>query len=173
MSDEMALGIGGRTCGTCTLCRKLFELPHLQKPAGRWCQHTKPGIGCGIHATRPVECATYACMWMMAPNLSDEWKPERARFVLSRDQVSGAMSVVVDPAQASAWRRAPYEAQIRQWAGAAIAAGGQVLLMTGRKVSVILPNSEIEVGVLEAGDSIQLVHDGARFHAQVIKASAA
>jgi hypothetical protein len=83
------------------------------------------------------------------------------------------MSVVVDPAQATAWRRAPYEAQIRQWAGAAISAGGQVLLMTGRKVSVILPNSEIEVGVLEAGDSIQLIHDGARFHAQVIKAAAA
>ena len=45
--------------------------------------------------------------------------------------------------------------------------------MSGRKVSVILPNSEIEVGVLEAGDSIQLIHDGARFHAKVIKAAAA
>ena len=75
----------GRSCGTCTLCCKVFDVPSLEKPAGQWCKHCLPGRGCGIHETRPQHCRAFHCMWMTAPWLADEWKPERAKFVLTTD----------------------------------------------------------------------------------------
>ena len=41
----------------------------------------------------------------------------------------------------------------------------------GDRVTVIMPNTEIEVGVLKAGDQVDLFHDGQRFHASVRKAA--
>ena len=35
-----------------------------------------------------------------------------------------------------------------------------LLLVVGDRVSVIMPNAEIEVGVLKAGDQVELFHDG-------------
>ena len=68
--------VPGRSCGTCTLCCKVFPVPDLAKPAGKWCQHCQPGKGCRIHETRPEVCRKFFCGWMVSPGLGPEWKPE-------------------------------------------------------------------------------------------------
>jgi hypothetical protein len=160
-----------RKCGACTLCCKVFALEELNKPAGRWCVNARPGAGCVIHEARPGACRGFACLWLADTALPDIWKPDRARFVLSVE-LDGSLRVTTDPAQPSAWRRDPYEAQIRRWAASGVEAGKPVMLVVGAKVSVILPNTEIDVGVLQPGDAVELLHDGQRFHASVRRAPA-
>ena len=159
----------GRACGSCMMCCKVLPLAELDKPAGKWCVNARAGVGCVIHDTRPLACRTFACSWLSSPSLGDEWKPDRARFVLSVE-ANGALRVTCDPAQPTAWRREPYHTQIRQWSEQGAAMQKPLLLVVGDRVTVIMPNSEIEVGVLKAGDQVDLFHDGQRFHASVRKA---
>jgi hypothetical protein len=163
--------VPGRACGSCLMCCKAFPVLELAKPAGRWCTHAKAGKGCGIHDARPETCRTFFCVWMRNPTLGDEWKPDRAKFVMSSFAGSEVLAITVDPAQPTAWKREPYHSTIRAWAGSAIESRSQVLLICGERVSVILPNTELEVGVLSPGDQIALSHDGQRFHARVVKAA--
>ncbi len=72
---------GGRSCGPCDLCCKLPsidwpEYPELHKPADTFCKHCIPATGCAIHATRPMHCASFQCLWLMGFG-SDELKPDR------------------------------------------------------------------------------------------------
>ncbi|MDB5572241.1 MAG: hypothetical protein JWN93_3424 [Hyphomicrobiales bacterium] len=163
--------VPGRACGSCMMCCKSFPVAELAKPAGRWCTHAKAGRGCSIHDARPGTCSAFFCVWMRNPTLGEEWKPDRAKFVMSSFAGSEVLAITVDPAQPSAWKREPYHSAIRGWAGAAIEARSQVLLINGGRVSVILPNTELDVGVLSPGDQIALSHDGQRFHARVVKAA--
>lgn len=160
-----------RSCGPCTLCCKLFEAPELQKPAHVWCGNVKKGAGCGIHAQRPASCATFQCFWTYNPTLSEEWRPDRARFVVSVES-GGGLLITLDKGQPTAWRREPYHSQIRRWAEFGVSKGKPVLLANGERMSVILPNDELDVGALKPGDQVALEHDGLRFHARVIRAGA-
>lgn len=144
----------GRDCGSCTLCCKLFPVPELEKPAGRWCRHIAQGRGCGIHATRPQVCRDFFCQWVYNSELGPEWKPEVSRFVLSIYPGSNSLVVTVDPSNPAAWRGEPYLSTLRLWAGAALAAGDQVLVFSGARVTAILPDREVELGVIAPGERI-------------------
>ena len=160
-----------RSCGPCTMCCKLFEAPELGKPAHTWCAHVKKGAGCGIHAQRPASCAAFQCFWTFNPSLSDEWRPDRARFIVSVEN-GGGLLITLDKGQPTAWRREPYHSQIRRWAEFGVANRKPVLLANGDRMSVILPNDELDIGALRPGDQVALEHDGLRFHARVIPAAA-
>ena len=144
----------GRSCGTCTLCCKVFDVPALEKPAGQWCGHCKPGRGCGIHETRPGHCRSFHCLWMMQTWLGPEWKPERSKMVLTLDPATRNLLVQVDPGAAPAWRREPYHGQLRRWASAALAERRHVVVFVNRHATVILPDRDVAVGPIEAGDRI-------------------
>src|SRR5258707_4525960 len=79
---EVAL-VPGRSCGTCSMCCKVYSIRELSKPAGRWCVHAVRGAGCAIHPNRPRSCRDFFCSWLVDPNLGPGWKPEVSRFVLS------------------------------------------------------------------------------------------
>ena len=143
-----------RSCGSCTLCCKLFPIPELNKPAGKWCQHIAQGRGCGIHASRPGVCRDFDCQWINNHALGPEWKPEVSRFVLSIYPGANSLNVTVDPGVPNAWRREPYLSQFRRWAGAALAQGDQVLVFLGSKVTAILPDREIDLGEILPNDQI-------------------
>ena len=143
-----------RTCGTCTLCCKLFPVPPLQKAAGQWCPHVVQGRGCGIHATRPDLCRAFDCQWIENPDLGPEWKPEISKFVLSIYPGTNSLAVTVDPGFPANWRQPAYLPSLRRWAGAALAQGNQVLVFTGRKVTAILPDREQDLGEIGPGDAI-------------------
>ena len=66
----------GRECGTCTLCCKLIAVTALEKPPGTWCPHCVRGKGCGIYETRPAECRTFYCHWMLEKGSYDILQPD-------------------------------------------------------------------------------------------------
>jgi hypothetical protein len=146
----------GRDCGTCTLCCKVYDVPALAKPAGKWCRHCTPGKGCGIHETRPDHCRSFFCMWMTEGWLGADWKPERSRFVISVDPISRYMMVQVDPGQPKAWREEPYYSQFRRWAQAMLPEERLVVILNGKAATVVSPQGEVELGVMGPEDRVQL-----------------
>jgi hypothetical protein len=144
----------GRACGTCTLCCKVFDVPSLGKPAGQWCRHCAPGRGCGIHETRPEHCRSFHCLWMTAPWLGPEWKPERSKMVLTVDPATRYLLVQVDPGSAAAWKREPYYGQLKQWAAASLPEKRHVVVFVNKSATVVLPDRDVALGILEPGDRI-------------------
>ena len=53
-------------CGSCCLCCKILWIPELEKPAGVWCQHCKPGNKrpCSIYDKRYPVCKAFQCSWL-------------------------------------------------------------------------------------------------------------
>ena len=56
--------VPGRSCGTCTLCCKLLQVPEVEKPLGEWCRHCDKGVGCTIYAERPQRCRDFFCGYL-------------------------------------------------------------------------------------------------------------
>src|SRR6266700_8447737 len=85
--DAAALALSrvvpGRACGSCTLCCKVIAVDDFAKPPGVWCTHCVRHKGCGIYETRPTDCRTFFCEWMLTTSLGADWKPERAKFALA------------------------------------------------------------------------------------------
>ncbi len=144
----------GRTCGSCTLCCKVYDVPAVESVAGQWCRHTKAGRGCGIHETRPQHCRNFHCLWMTESWLGPEWKPDRAKMVLSLDPVSRSMNVQVDPGQPNIWRREPYYTQLRRWAAASLPLKRHVLVHVNKATTVVLPDRDVPLGVFNPGDRL-------------------
>ncbi len=142
----------GRDCGTCTLCCKVYDVPVLAKPAGQWCKHCTPGRGCGIHETRPDHCRAFFCLWMTDARLPDGWKPERSKLVLSIDPRTRFLNVQVDPGSPNAWRGEPYLSQLRGFAKRMIAEERFVMVYVNRNATVILPDKEVSLGMINEGD---------------------
>lgn len=138
----------GKSCGTCTLCCKVMEIPELSKPAGQWCVHCKPGQGCGIHAERPDHCRAFGCLWLTQAWMGPEWKPDRCRFVLSVESKTGFLVLQLDPGHANAWRQEPYHSQLRRWALQAQTNNRFLLVFNRRRATVVLPDGERDLGDL-------------------------
>ncbi|WP_407524673.1 hypothetical protein [Methylobacterium oryzisoli] len=144
----------GRTCGTCTLCCKVYDVPAVESVTGEWCRHARSGRGCAIHAERPVHCRAFHCLWMTEGWLGPEWKPERAKMVLSLDPVTRFLQVQVDPGQAGAWRREPYYGQLKRWAAASLQRQRHVLVFVNRQATVVLPDRDVPLGEFVPGDRL-------------------
>lgn len=99
----------------------------IAKPPRRWCGHFRRGRGCDIYSERPHECGAFNCVWLLTEVLDDDWRPDRAGFVMHTDSGSGRLIVESDPSRPHDWRRAPFEARLRGWA----AAGTEVLVFNG------------------------------------------
>lgn len=156
-----------KECGTCTLCCKLFPVPELDKSAGKWCRHIVQGRGCGIHATRPPVCRGFHCQWLYNPDLGPEWKPEKSKFVLSIYSGSNTLAVTADPGFPEQWASEPYISQLRRWSRAALEQGDCVVVFQGDKATAILPDRNVALGILGAGDAIVSFRQGANYHVEV------
>lgn len=109
------------------MCCKLLSAPSLGKPPRKWCTHFRRGRGCDIYEDRPSECRGFNCGWLLTPALPDEWRPDRAGFLLHQD--SGRIIVEVDPSTPQAWKKAPFESTLRGWA----AGGTEVIVLVADK----------------------------------------
>lgn len=145
-----------RACGTCTLCCKLFHIPELSKPAGRWCQHCTPGRGCGIYLSRPAQCRKFSCLWMADATLPAEWKPERSKIVLSLFPSNGFLYAQVDPGAPNAWRKAPYHAQLRAWAKDLLVDRRHVIVFVNDIATLIMPEDDFPLGPMKATDQFRI-----------------
>lgn len=147
----------GRACGTCTLCCKLIAVTALDKPPGTWCPHCVRGTGCSIYETRPTECRTFYCHWMLEKGLTADWKPDKAKFALVTSE-GGHMTAFVDPGFPGAWRASPYFETLKRWSleGARANPARIVSVRIGTRGIVILPDREIDIGVVGPDDAIRL-----------------
>lgn len=131
-----------RTCGSCSLCCKVYAFVELAKPAGQWCAHFSSGAGCTIHVTRPGVCRAFHCNWIYSPSLGEDWKPNVSRFVMS--ELADNLYITVDESSPQAWRRAPYHNQILSWARAKWQAGRHAVVAVGRTRFVLFPQEAVE-----------------------------
>jgi hypothetical protein len=86
--------------------------------------------------------------------LGDEWKPERAKFVMTIDPMTRFLLAQVDPGQPKAWRTEPYYAQFKRWAASHVQGGRLVVIFVNRSATVLLPDRDVDVGVMEADDRL-------------------
>jgi hypothetical protein len=140
--------VPARSCGDCSLCCKVMEIATISKPPGSWCWHCKPPQGCTIYANRPKECVTFDCLWLINPKLGEEWKPNRCKMVLVTDLGGKRLIAHVDPQQPDAWKRQPYYALLRDWARRSMSFGGQIIAAVGRRMYMIFPDRDVDLGVV-------------------------
>jgi hypothetical protein len=155
-----SLIVPGRSCGSCTLCCKVLHIAEFDKPAGKWCAHCRPGNGCDAHAARPVSCRGFYCEWITSKGLGPEWKPERCKFVLSKTR-EGNLTAHVDPGFPNAWRATPYYQNFRIWAAEAVKKTPLhvVSVMVAERVTVVLADSEVELGRIAPDEFVQINRD--------------
>jgi hypothetical protein len=146
--------VQGRSCGTCTLCCKLFAIPEVPKPAGKWCQHCQPGKGCRIYDTRPPTCRKFFCGWMVSPGLGPEWKPERCKVIVQLLVVDDIFwfNAFVDEGYPAAWQRPEIYNRLKKIASGNAAVGDKLRLVVrvhiGKRQIVILPDRDVDAGTV-------------------------
>lgn len=74
-------------CGSCTACCRVYTIPELSKPAGKWCDHCAIGNGCKTYNDRPQVCVEFECLWLQARKksmkLSDDLRPDKCKVVFN------------------------------------------------------------------------------------------
>ena len=147
-----------RSCGSCTMCCKVFDTPLLDaKPAGSWCKHCKPGRGCAIWDDRPQFCRDFICNWLTNPSLGEEWRPDRCKFVMTYRPTHGSFVITVDAGSPSAWRKEPYHTVIRQLAGWLANERHILQVMVNREVIVVTPTREFPMGFIRGDLALRWV----------------
>jgi hypothetical protein len=143
-----------RSCDGCTLCCRVMEATTLGKPMGVMCGHCTVGSGCGIHEVRPAECRNYHCGWLIDASLGEEWRPELAHIIITYDLDGRRLNANADPDYPDAWRCEPYHSQLRRWATDALSRNGHVMAHVGHHSFVILPDRDIDLGILGRDDFV-------------------
>ena len=165
--------VRGRKCGTCTLCCKVMRIVELGKPRGVWCKHCSAGAGCRIYEERPAECRAFHCGYLTIGTLSEDWFPAKAKIVLAADLNGKRVSAHVDPTRPDAWRAEPYYRQLKEWARLTAPEQGQVVAFVGERTIVILPDKDVDLGVVAEDELIvtreRLTPFGVEYEASKIK----
>ena len=161
--------VPGRQCGDCAMCCKLPKIPILEKPENQWCVHCSTHQCCDIYEDRPAPCRGFFCMYMLNPNLTEEWRPTHARLLVIPQQASGGaqlISVLVDPLRPDAWRKEPYFSTFKLWS-----ANFQVIVTVGKRKIVVFADHEQDLGEVPEGSIIEFIGtpsaQGMRVTAQV------
>jgi hypothetical protein len=141
--------VAGRECGSCVSCCCFFTIAELNKPAMVLCSHSMPGGGCDNYPNRPNACRVFYCAWRCWDAVPDDWRPDRTGFVLGGRLMPGRfLSVTADPARPYAWREEPYYSQLMEWARQAPELESQVAVFVEKRVIVLLPDGEQDLGVI-------------------------
>ncbi|MGA2894952.1 MAG: hypothetical protein ABSE22_18965 [Xanthobacteraceae bacterium] len=161
-----------RSCGSCALCCKLLGLLDSGK-MGRWCPHCLKSSGCGIYDSRPEVCRTFNCVWLTDAEFGDEWQPTRSKIVICHVRYGETRNLVfhVDPGWPLSWREEPYYSQLKQFARNGLENNGITTVNVGKRVFVILPNKDVNLGICNVDDQISIkeVGDGATRDLEVSK----
>jgi hypothetical protein len=143
-----------RQCGSCTLCCKVLEVAALEKSAGVWCRHCRPGRGCGIYEERPPECRTFGCLWLADPNFPEEFKPERSKLVFVLEANKVRVVAHCDPGRPLAWTEAENHRLLKNMAIVSAQTGRQVLVAVGDRYTAILPDRDVPLGAIRPGQRV-------------------
>lgn len=138
----------GKSCGDCGLCCKLMGVRSIDKTQYVWCSQFKRGLGCKIYEDRPHECAEFICYWLHAPNLGEDWRPDRAGFLMHLSEDGSRLNVEVDSATPNAWKQEPYASQFQAWAARGEAGGLSLQVWVGRRGYAMTANGPVDQGLL-------------------------
>jgi hypothetical protein len=64
------------------------------------------------------------------------------------------LAAYVDPSRPNAWKAEPYYGQLKRWARLAVAKKDQVVVYVGRRAIVILPNEDVDLGIIGEDEEI-------------------
>ncbi len=135
----------GKSCGGCGACCKLPRIVELNKPAHVTCVNYVAAQGCSIYADRPGACRAFECGYLQNPELGEEWRPDRAGFLLYF--APGPRLVVeTDLETPDIWRHEPFLAQLRDWADRGRPTPVEVVVRSGDRLTMIFPEGEVELG---------------------------
>jgi hypothetical protein len=156
--DDPVSRVPGRNCGSCALCCKLIGFAEINKPRGQWCPHCLKSRGCGIYESRPNECRDFDCLWLTNANFGEEWEPTRSKMVICHMREGDMSKLVfhVDPGSPLAWKSEPYYSQLKRLAGNGLEHNGIITVNVGKRVFVILPNTDVDFGICDVDDKIAL-----------------
>jgi hypothetical protein len=154
MAGSTATTGNSRQCGDCSLCCKVLRIAELDKPKDSWCPNFEHHVGCRIYADRPPSCRTFMCRWLVDPSMGPEWKPSVCKMVL--DAKPNLVIVHVDPAAGKPWRAEPYSSVLKRLAAQGIEKGVMVMVIEHHRTIVILPDREVDMGVMGPGTRIQI-----------------
>jgi hypothetical protein len=154
------------------MCCKVYNIPEINKPAGKWCTHCKPGKGCMIHDSPPAQCAEFNCLWRTEEKLPPHWKPDQAKMVITIHPASGYIYVQVDSSASSAWRRQPYYDQLRLWAKNNLQRGIYVVVFINELATLIMPDQDVPLGPLRPTDGIAVRRSGNGYEARLVPGGA-
>jgi hypothetical protein len=135
----------GKSCGECGACCTLAEVRELEKAAHVTCAKYVAGQGCSIYEQRPGACRAFECGFLQNPDLGDEWRPDRAGFLLYF--APGPRLVVeTDLATPDTWRAEPFLSQLREWSSRDRPTPIEVVVRSGDHLTMIFPEAEIALG---------------------------
>ena len=117
----------------------------LKKPAHVTCVNYVVAQGCSIYPDRPGACRAFECGYLQNPALGEEWRPDRAGFMLYF--APGPRLVAeTDLATPDAWRQEPYLSQLREWSHRDRPTVIEVVVRAGDRLTMVFPEGEIELG---------------------------
>jgi hypothetical protein len=152
----------GRSCGSCTLCCKVFGIGEIAKPIGKWCPHCDIGKACRIYDTRPQECRTFHCFWLADGGMGDHWRPDRSKIVVTAGWDGNGVEVRCDPGHPGAWRKEPYHSELMQLAMNVRSIDGMVIVVHGESTTLVAPEGEFPLGKVDPDQRIVQQFQGTR-----------
>ncbi len=160
MSTESAAPtlVAGRECGTCTMCCKVMTITYMDppKPGGKWCQHCSPGKGCAIWQNRPQGCADFNCDWRKNAQLNDDWRPDRAGFVINQAAAHLPYEIIVDPGRPDAWRKEPYYSVLKSACLIAARNRTAMMVLVGHRRWLMLPDKDVAIPAEHYGSDYRI-----------------
>jgi hypothetical protein len=123
----------------------------IAKPAGKWCPHCSPGVGCALYPAHPSSCQEFACLWLTSTRVPDNCRPDRTKVVLLRDPGSGRLIAHCDPNVPAPWRSEPIYSFLKNAARAGWVTGGHVIALSGSTQWLITPTDDLDLGRIDPG----------------------
>jgi hypothetical protein len=133
------------------MCCKLPRIPELDKPAGAWCQHCSPGVGCNAYESRPRTCRDFFCQWIDNSTIPDYWKPEQSKIILTTFPQTGFLYAQVDPARADAWKAPRLFADLKRWSAELLKTRRHVIVFVQDEATLIMPDQAVAMGRMSPG----------------------
>ena len=131
-------------CGSCTACCRVFAIPKMDKPAGKWCTHCSIGKGCKIYDTRPQTCIDFTCLWLEShyhdADMPIEARPDRCKVVFSATTKEKIIAGTTMPGMENAWRSGAAKKIIDK------------LINGGMRVVIGAPNSTTKIMIDRFGE---------------------
>jgi hypothetical protein len=94
----------------------------------------------------------FQCRFLQDPSLREEWRPSKSRIVVTVTPDRQRIAAHVDPERPGAWRREPFYSTFKTWARELASQSdriGQMYVAIGKHTIVILPDRNVDVGIVE------------------------